>query len=719
MDLELTRVDYTIVGITDLNCLQLLPNVYPKEQQKVAVADSDGILQVFSVKKEDVQLHFKTLPGTAISSLKIAGAPGTIKDKIFIASGNEVRGFTKKGKLFITFDSGMTETISTMFVLASELFLCGKHVYTHYRDCKDLGSYLCGDRIVDVVAFYSQNSRRLMSLIACEGRMIRALEHARVTLSMEVESSPTVLHIYEDEDVKAVLFGTVDGRVGILDVDKVQGFDRWLITNDKNTSTISCMDSYDLIGNGTKNLVIGRQDGSVEVFQVNVLDAMDVSRIIFSYNCNESINGLQCGIVGAQGFDEIVVATYTGRIFGLTSQSIDANVENTKGGYIFSSDTSYKINKLKTEIGELKEKILKEREKYQTSTQSFFDELSAIPLLSIKDSFVLEKATSTYNLSIEVPTPIDNILLQCNTNVDLLDVEKNSAVVSYSESRIEDGNHLLATYRCQMNTNRIELKIRTIEGQKGLLQAYVTPMVQPKCCRVAHYEIKALSLHCRIHQFDSNRPFNVLTIKGGFSLAEIHSWVGQCLPEVPEKPQISERTILWFKSCFLDTVLECSYLKGDAEFKSDNVSTISILKENISAEATKKKIKVDINSFISEESINSVLKLLENKLLLYQKIAKEVSLLNALNELEVSEEETTKYLSSKYKDLLEREKDIRTAHQNQPGCLDRIYGTITDLFMDFNKFKGINSRHKAPKLVEILESYSYDNLVKFFRPDYV
>lgn len=60
-----------------------------------------------------------------------------------------------------------------------------------------------------------------MSLIACEGRMIRVLEHARVTLSMEVESSPTALHIYEDEDSnKSVLFGTIDGRIGILDVEK-------------------------------------------------------------------------------------------------------------------------------------------------------------------------------------------------------------------------------------------------------------------------------------------------------------------------------------------------------------------------------------------------------------------------------------------------------------------------------------------------------------------
>lgn len=51
--------------------------------------------------------------------------------------------------------------------------------------------------------------------------MIRVLEHARVTASMEVEGSPTVLHIYEDEESKkTVLFGTTDGKVGILDVER-------------------------------------------------------------------------------------------------------------------------------------------------------------------------------------------------------------------------------------------------------------------------------------------------------------------------------------------------------------------------------------------------------------------------------------------------------------------------------------------------------------------
>lgn len=171
----------------------------------------------------------------------------------------------------------------------------------------------------------------------------------------------------------------------------------------------------------------------------------------------------------------------------------------------------------------------------------------------------LTKEDASYILTLEVPTAIDNVLLQSDVPIDLLDVEKNSAVVSYSEPEPQNFNFLLATYRCQINTNRLEVRIRTIEGQYGTLQAYVTPLLQPKCCQLRQYEIKPLSLHFRIHNFDENRPFNILTIKGTFTLAEIHSWIMQCLPEVPEKPSMSEKTSLIFQSTFLDTIICCTY----------------------------------------------------------------------------------------------------------------------------------------------------------------
>jgi Bardet-Biedl syndrome 7 protein len=42
----------------------------------VTVADQDGVLQVFSLKKGDIQIGFKTLPGAGISCLELGGALG-------------------------------------------------------------------------------------------------------------------------------------------------------------------------------------------------------------------------------------------------------------------------------------------------------------------------------------------------------------------------------------------------------------------------------------------------------------------------------------------------------------------------------------------------------------------------------------------------------------------------------------------------------------------
>lgn len=54
-------------------------------------------------------------------------------------------------------------------------------------------------------------------------------------------------------------------------------------------------------------------------------------------------------------------------------------------------------------------------------------------------------------------------------------------------------------------------------GQYGTLQAYISPRTQPKICQLRQYNIKPLSLHQRIHQYDHSRAQNVLKITGTFS----------------------------------------------------------------------------------------------------------------------------------------------------------------------------------------------------------
>ena len=65
---------------------------------------------------------------------------------------NVVRGYTKKGKLFLDFDTNLTESIKSISISGSHLMVAGDHVYNHYIDCRDANYFLSEDSIYDVLA---------------------------------------------------------------------------------------------------------------------------------------------------------------------------------------------------------------------------------------------------------------------------------------------------------------------------------------------------------------------------------------------------------------------------------------------------------------------------------------------------------------------------------------------------------------------------------------
>jgi Bardet-Biedl syndrome 7 protein len=101
-----------------------------------------------------------------------------------------------------------------------------------------------------------------------------------------------------------------------------------------------------------------------------------------------------------------------------------------------------------------------------------------------------------------------------------------------------------------------------------------------------------------------SRPMSTLSLKGNFSQGEMHSWIRNCLPEVPERIHSTDENVLLFKNVFVETFLVCKYSKGEAEFRSDNVTTISIVKDFVTKEATTKHIKIELQ--MSENSTRDV-----------------------------------------------------------------------------------------------------------------
>lgn len=87
---------------------------------------------------------------------------------------------------------------------------------------------------------------------------------------------------------------------------------------------------------------------------------------------------------------------------------------------------------------------------------------------------------------------------------------------------------------------------------------------------------------------------NHLRITGSFSLAEVHSWVVACIPEVPARLH-EDDAFFAFRNTFLDTLLLCTYSKGEATFRSDSLTTLAIVKEVLTKEATSRKIQIQVS----------------------------------------------------------------------------------------------------------------------------
>lgn len=75
------------------------------------------------------------------------------------------------------------------------------------------------------------------------------------------------------------------------------------------------------------------------------------------------------------------------------------------------------------------------------------------------------------------------------------------------------------------------------------------------------------------------------------------------------------------------------------------------------------------------------------------------------------------FFSPEYAYILENSDSLMTQFKRQPAHLERLYGMITDLFIDQHKFKGVNVKSRVPALLEVLDKYSLQTLVEFFQTD--
>jgi hypothetical protein len=115
-----------------------------------------------------------------------------------------------------------------------------------------------------------------------------------------------------------------------------------------------------------------------------------------------------------------------------------------------------RIKNLKKEIESLKSKVDKERSKLKVAQQkSSVNPANCLPVdISINSKFALNVDEAAYALSIEIQVPIDLVILRSPVQLDLIDTDLGSSVVSVTPQTLlspsSDGSQdyrFVATYR--------------------------------------------------------------------------------------------------------------------------------------------------------------------------------------------------------------------------------------------------------------------------------
>jgi len=828
LDIQLGRLDVHSMGANRRHCVAVLKSSKGK-RDKLVSGGEDGVVQCVAVKKGETQLVFKNPPGKReVTALTLGGSAGGPRDRIYAAFGQSIQGVNKKkGQQFFLYSTVLHEDISSLYVEDLCMYTATTYSLNVFEasakgdQVSDVHFYMAPDRVnhmlltrVPGVNGNNKGDDSWNSVLGCQDKHLRVVKdsdllfEARVdgaVLSVATYDGPTPPERQADDGLggvtaprsvkvgqehKQILYGTENGLVGQYLADSHGMKAGWLLGKDADGAAgkragVTALTLADVTLSGFDDVVVGRDDGSIEVFPYDVYNPDGAA--VFSRDLHESITTLDKGQVIAANSSDIIASTYAGKVIAFTHElkhssvaHIAPKLSNIKeGAPVASASTSVglpgtivapdgsstnvmqeskadlekSIRDLQMELEKLTERVSREKEKYASKVSA---ELIAVEQqFKLKQSFVLLPAEACYLLTLEIDMPLDCITLQSSIPVMLLDVESNGCMLSRTDRDEKQSNELLATYRATENTNRVEIKIRTVEGQHGALNAYIIPKLQPKTCQRAELRIKPLSLHEKVYkeaiaQELATRPLSTLTLTGAFSLPDVHAWVQLCLPDVSSKLSSSDGThILYFRSTFLKTVLTVEYSKGRCTFRSDSVTAISIVKEVLTKEATSKKIQIQVELDLALPSIKAFLNMLKPELDTHFTLAKRHALIAPLKEIATHEmglvpaagaagapatgvagasiggsastggilahlEELSSFLQPSYIEILRDSDKIEAALKSAPRHLDFLRGIVTDLFVDMHKLQGRSAQARVPQLLAILEDYNFEKLLAAF-----
>lgn len=119
---------------------------------------------------------------------------------------------------------------------------------------------------------------------------------------------------------------------------------------------------------------------------------------------------------------------------------------------------------------------------------------------------------------------------------------------------------------------------------------------------------------------------------------------------------------------------------------------------------------------LNPNTIPHLIRKSESKLIDHLTILKDHDILSCLLDLEITDEEMY-CLCQDYRDLLINKDQIQEKYNQDKEFSNRLFGVLTDIYVDWFKLKGLDVKQKIPTLLEHLDKYDFKDLMEFFEID--
>ncbi|RNF20428.1 putative intergrin alpha chain protein [Trypanosoma conorhini] len=702
-DIHFVRRELATALCTSPRCLLVYP-LGKKSRQRVGVAAKNGTMSVFSVGKTAERVAaFDTDPQS-----KPVSCATLYEDQLFFVYGSTLDAYSRRGRRFFSFDTNVTEVIHTLFVSTPFIICCGSFMTTGFREASELGFYMAPDRVNAMVACVAAAAVGVAErsfddyrcILGCNDRTIRMLRGHKSIEEVHCEAPVTSLSLGEGS--RRLYYGTSAGSLGCLELKNADtALSRaFSFIPDEHRAAVTALAVYDINLDDKEELLVGHQDGLLQVFYIHAGEGAARSHpvCIWSGSMDEGVVSIAAGLITHSRRPDLLVHSLSGSLTAFTLQAVEhAEPEEAAAAAAAALEsTDAQISEVSKEIEALKEALV-------TQTRELTKQSGAgkrgTPLLAVSSTFKTkvtlsqQKDNPALRLLVEVDTPLDCVVLQSELRLHFLDDGSAEVVLQEEMPENNPSTKSLAIVRpLEARRHSCSVAFWVEDGQWGLLSVTALAIPAPRTAQVKMVQLRPLPLYARVGRVDEAvaegkgpAALSTMEVQGEFSARDMHSWIFKLLPGTPEMYQ-EKLTTLSYEDTFFHHTLGVKYGDGHASFTTGSLQALLVTKRFISFCASERSIELRFAVKLHGRAVRFNLSRVVPHITGCNTGLQSLRLLEALQELQGSQQMDVVCFPKEHQQLLERADAVKKAHPQALLTMGYLQSSLLSLYGSVAEF---------------------------------